>query len=202
MPAQRNNLMYSRRSALNLGAKQTIAKLVADHVEDGTSLAISIGTTPEVVVEALKGKSELTIFTNNLNVAMLASAQPDWSVSIPGGAVRSGDRDVLGPAAEDFFARYCVDYGIFGVGGVTADGNLLDFTDDEVKCRAAIQANCNSAYLVLDHTKFGRRAHVRGGKISSVGKVFCDALPPAPIVDMLSQSRTHLITPQKALRNA
>ncbi|KEJ89612.1 Transcriptional regulator, DeoR family [Sulfitobacter donghicola DSW-25 = KCTC 12864 = JCM 14565] len=199
IPVQSKNLLYAHRSALNLGAKQRIAQLVAEHIEDGVSLAVSIGTTPELVVAALKDKSELSIFTNNLNVAMLACQHPDWSVTLPGGAVRLSDCDILGPQVEDFFARYCVDYGIFGVGGVAPDGSLLDFTEEEVQCRAAIQANCNAAYLALDHSKFGRRAHVRGGDIAALDKVFCDALPPAAISDVLAKSNTPIFTPQESL---
>lgn len=199
MPAQSRNLMYADRSTLNLRAKRAIADVVADHVEDGSSLAVSIGTTPECVVAALKDKSGLRIFTNNLNVAMFASGQEGWTVTIPGGALRLRDRDILGPHVEDFFARYCVDYGVFGVGGVTNDGCLLDFTDDEVRCRAAIQANCNASYLVVDHTKFGRRADVRGGDISSVSKVFCDACPPAAIATLLAKSNAGFVTAQGAL---
>lgn len=199
MPVQSNNLMYSQRSALNFNAKKRIAELVAGHIEDGASLAISIGTTPELVVAALNDKSELSIFTNNLNVAMLACQHPDWSVTLPGGAVRLRDRDILGPQVDDFFARYCVDYGIFGVGGVASDGSLLDFTDEEVGSRAAIQANCNSSFLVLDHSKFDRRAHVRGGHISTLSKVFCDATPPSAIADILIHSNTPIITPEESL---
>lgn len=201
-PVLRSNLNYARRSALNPREKQLIASLVADHVADGSSLAISIGTTPEIVIEALIGKPNLRIFTNNLNVAMLASAQSDWQVTIPGGSIRPNDRDVLGPAVEEFFAKYRVDYGIFGVGGVSPSGNLLDFTEDEVACRAVIQANCNESYLVLDHSKFSRRAFVRGGVISSPTKVFCDDTPPAPIVDLLKASQTPLITPEKDTSHA
>jgi DeoR family glycerol-3-phosphate regulon repressor len=118
---------------------------------------------------------------------------------LPGGAVRLRDRDIIGPQVDDFFARYCVDYGIFGVGGVAYDGSLLDFTEEEVQSRAAIQANCNSSYLVLDHSKFDRRAHVRGGHISTLSKVFCDAKPPPAIADILTQSNTPIFIPQESL---
>lgn len=195
IPVQSRNLLYAHRSALHLGAKQCIAQLVADHIEDGASLAVSIGTTPELVVAALEDKSDLSIFTNNLNVAFLACQHPDWSVTLPGGCVRPGDRDLLGPQVEDFFARYCVDYGIFGVGGVAPDGGLLDFTEDEVHCRGAIQANCNAAYLAVDHSKFGRRAHVRGGDIASLDKVFCNTAPPPEIEQLLAKSNTQIVTP-------
>ncbi|MBT4587278.1 MAG: DeoR family transcriptional regulator, partial [Gammaproteobacteria bacterium] len=47
--------------------------------------------------------------------------------------------------------------------------------------------------LVLDHEKFGRIAHVRGGQIEEVTKVFCDQHPPNEIVQIIDDSESQLI---------
>ena len=67
------NVAYAWRQTLNSEAKQNLAREVARHVPNGVSLAFSIGTTPEIVSKALLGHQHLRIFTNNLNIAMLAS---------------------------------------------------------------------------------------------------------------------------------
>ncbi|MCL4138876.1 UNVERIFIED_CONTAM: hypothetical protein GTU68_019112 [Idotea baltica] len=131
-PAPAANIHYSTRQILNLREKQLIAKLVAGHVDSNQALAFSIGTTPEIVMQALTGHDKLAVFTNNLNVAFTASVNPSFQVTIAGGRLRHGDRDVLGSAAQAFFANYKVDIGIFGVAGVDEDGTLLDFHEDEV----------------------------------------------------------------------
>jgi len=86
-----------------------------------------------------------------------------------------------------------VDIGIYGVAGVDEDGTLLDFYEEEVRARQIIRANSRSAFLVLDHTKFGRAAHVRGGRIDEATKVFCDRPPPPGIRALLAQSGSQLI---------
>jgi len=173
-PAPVGNLHYARRQILNLPAKRAIAERVAQEVPDGASLAFSIGTTPEIVMQALARHAALRIFTNNLHVAFSASQTESFEVTIAGGRLRHGDRDTLGAETERFFSAYKVDIGIFGVAGVDADGTLLDFHEEEVAARQAILANCRKAFLVLDATKFGRAAHVRGGHITDVDAVFCD----------------------------
>ncbi|MHA7776557.1 DeoR/GlpR family DNA-binding transcription regulator [Roseibium sp. M-1] len=178
-PAPASNIHYSTRQILNLPEKQQIAKLVAGHVENNLSLAFSIGTTPEIVMQALVGHDKLAVFTNNLNVAFTASVNSSFQVTIAGGRLRHGDRDVLGSAAQAFFANYKVDIGVFGVAGVDEDGTLLDFHEDEVAARQSILANCRKSFLVLDHSKFGRSAHVRGGQLGDVDAIFTDRpLPP------------------------
>lgn len=187
------NVAYAWRQILNSDAKQAIALSVARHVPDGVSLAFSIGTTPEIVSRALIGHQHLRIFTNNLNIAMLACANPTFEVTVAGGRLRNEDRDVMGAGMEALFGAYKVDIGIYGVAGVDEDGTLLDFYEEEVRARQMIRENCRRAYLVLDHTKFGRAAHVRGGRIDEAAKVFCDRMPPAAMQAMIARAGNELI---------
>lgn len=187
------NVAYAWRQILNSDAKQTIAREVARHVPDGVSIAFSIGTTPEIVSRALLNHQHLRIFTNNLNIAVLACSNPTFEVTVAGGRLRNEDRDVLGTGMEAMFGAYKVDIGVYGVAGVDEDGTLLDFYEEEVRARQMIRENSRRAYLVLDYTKFGRAAHVRGGRIDEASKIFCDRLPPPAIVRLLERAGVELI---------
>jgi len=52
---------------------------------------------------------------------------------------------------------------------------------------------------VLDYQKFGRSAHIRGGDIRDVSKVFCDMSPPNEIVTLLKESTSDLIVSNKEI---
>jgi DeoR family transcriptional regulator, glycerol-3-phosphate regulon repressor len=192
-PVNVGNEAYTWRQILNKDAKQRIAREVARHVPNGVSLAFSIGTTPEIVAGALLAHERLRIFTNNLNVAMLACTNPTFEVTVAGGRLRNDDRDVLGSGMETMFTALKVDIGIYGVAGVDEDGTLLDFYEEEVRARQIIRENCRSSYLVLDCTKFGRAAHVRGGQMGEATKVFCDRPPPGTVLEELKQSGAELV---------
>lgn len=179
IPAPKANLGFGERRILNQGAKERIGRNVARFVPNGASIAISIGTTPEIAVRHLARHTDLKIFTNSLMAATSACAAPGVEVHVPGGPIRTEARDVVGRDVEIFFDRYKVDIGIYGVGGVEADGQLLDFNEEEIRVRDAIHRNCRTVYLVLDATKFGRPAHVRGGHLADADIIFCDKpLPP------------------------
>lgn len=186
------NLGYGARRSLNQGAKARIAQMFSREVSSGASIAVSIGTTPEFAVQALQDQTDLTVVTNNLNIAIFACDREGWTVHVPGGTVRPGDRDILGPQTQSFFARYQVDIGLFGAAGVAEDGTLLDFTEEEVAARLAILRNCRRSVLLLDGTKFGRAAHVRGGHITDVDQVICDVTPPDALARALSARGTAL----------
>ncbi len=191
--AKSGNLAYESRQILARGAKQAIGREVARHIQNGSSLAFGIGTTPQLVAEALLGHDSLRVFTNNLNIAMLSCSNPTFEVNIVGGRLRNGDRDVLGTGMESFLTSYMVDVGIYGAAGVAEDGTLLDFYDEEVRARKLIRENSRETFLVLDHTKFERAAHVRGGNVGAATKVFCNARPPENIIKVLNDAGAELV---------
>jgi DeoR family glycerol-3-phosphate regulon repressor len=192
-PAATGNVAYRSRRILAQAAKRAIAREVARHIPNNVSVAFSIGTTPEVVAGALIRHDSLRIFTNNLHIAVGACANPGFKVHVAGGAVRNSDCDVLGPGIESLLSSYVFDFGIYGVAGVDEQGTLLDFHEDEVRARQLIHDNSRTTFLVLDDSKFGRIAHVRGGWIGQPTKIFCNRMPPPRILDILEGAGSELV---------
>lgn len=152
-----------------------------------------IGTTPEQCALALADHSGLRVMTNNLNAALALSRSSSCEITVAGGRLRNLDRDVVAGDAHGFFSRFAVDIGIYGVGGVAEDGTLLDFSPDEVTMRSELARHCRQRFLVLDHTKFGRGAAVRGGHIAEASVVFTDRPVPAAIADQLRAASVRLV---------
>lgn len=193
LPPEGENLAYPARQVLNLHAKRQIAALVARDVPDNATLFFGIGTTPEQCALALTEHPGLRVMTNNLNVAMALSRNPSCEITIAGGRLRNLDRDVVAAEAHDFFSRFSVDIGIYGVGAVAEDGTLLDFGPDEIEVRRNLAQHCRQRFLVLDHSKFGRDATVRGGHITEATAVFTDKPVPPAIAGQLKDAGVRLV---------
>lgn len=193
LPPTTENLAYTARQVLNNAAKRKVGNLLAAEIADGASLFLGIGTTPEACAHALADHQGLRVMTVNLNAALAFSRNPDCEVIIAGGKLRGLDNDVVGVEAVAFFGRFIVDHGIYGVGGVDVDGTLLDFTEDEVRVRQSLAGNCRQKLLVLDHSKFGRGATVRGGHITEASAVFTDKPAPPEIAALLHEAGVRLI---------
>jgi len=82
---------------------------------------------------------------------------------------------------------------------VESDGTLVDFSEREVRARELIHENSRTTMLVLDHSKFGRAAHVRGGQITDIAKIFTDRQPPKNIVDQVANSAAELVICEEGL---
>ncbi|MCE8021200.1 DeoR/GlpR family transcriptional regulator [Halomonas sp. MCCC 1A11036] len=179
------NTAYSTRKNLNLEAKRRIAALVAGHIPDHASLFINIGTSNEVVAEALLDHQGLEVITNNLNVAAILQHKEDFNVIIAGGQVRSRDGGIIGEATIDFINQFKVDFGIIGISGIDEDGSLLEFDYQEARVAQAIIHNSRQVYLIADHSKFHRNPVVRQGNIAQLDALFTDRQPPERIVHLM-----------------
>ncbi len=186
------NVAYSHRKVICQPEKQKIARRLAREVPDRASLFINIGTTTEEVAKALLHHHGLRVITNNLNVALILSGNPDFEVIVAGGLIRSRDRGIIGEATIDFIHQFKVDYGIIGISGIDLDGTLLDFDYREVRAARAIIDNSRRVFLAADHTKFGRNAMVRLGGIDEVDTLFTDAPPPSALAEVLATSEVGL----------
>lgn len=189
LPPASTNLPWETREVQQIEGKRRIAEAVAAHIPDNASVAIGLGTTPHQVALALRGHRHLQVVTNSMRVVLALAGCEGVAITVAGGLLRAADLDVVGEAAARCFARFKTDYAVFGVGGIDADGTLLDFSRDEVIAREAMRQNCRQSLLVVDRSKFGRAAMARGGLLSDMDHVFCDQPPGEAFLPLLEAAR-------------
>jgi DeoR family transcriptional regulator, glycerol-3-phosphate regulon repressor len=186
------NTHYQMRKILHREEKQRIAAKLAELIPDGASLFINIGTTTETIAMALMRHANLRIVTNNLHVASILSAKPDFRVIIAPGEVRYTDGGIVGDATRDFVSQFRMDFGIIGISGIHSDGSLLDFDDREVSVARSIIQHSGQVILAADHSKFGRSAMVQLGNISQAHHLVTDADPGKHIRAILQEHKVQL----------
>ncbi|QEA40713.1 DeoR/GlpR family transcriptional regulator [Pistricoccus aurantiacus] len=181
------NTSYSTRKSLNLEAKQRIAAAVARQIPEDASLFINIGTTNEIIAQALLEHRSLEVITNNLNVAAILQHKEQFKLIIAGGQIRSRDGGIIGEATIDFINQFKVDVGIIGISGIDEDGSLLEFDYQEARVAQAIIRNSRQVFLAADYSKFQRNPVVRQGHLSQISALFTDRNPPDNIRRLLKQ---------------
>lgn len=181
------NEPYSNRLNALSSAKHDIGKAAADHIPNGSSLFLNIGTTTEMVARALLDHKNLRIVTNNLNIATILSQNDSFEIMIAGGQLRGKDGGIVGPATTDFIKQFRLDYGVIGVSGIEEDGSLVDFDYQETRNAQAIIVHSKEVMLVADHSKFGRRAMTSFGHISDIDMIFTDEPPNQHYANMLRE---------------
>lgn len=191
-PRQNRNQPFSNRQVINLEAKRAIASAVAELLPEGASIFLGIGTTLQQLALCLLSHPGLRVITNNLNAALTLCQNPRIETLVTGGCIRPSDQDLVGEDATRFLRRFQVNYGIFGIGGLSESGELMDFSPEESHLSRAIIENSDQRILVADNSKYMRRAPVRSGRIDEVDLLVTDQVTPG-VRDLLSASGTNVI---------
>lgn len=174
------NLGYEARRRLNAEAKAAIAAACAAAIPENSSLILNLGTTTEAVAQALINHANITVVTNNMNVANILLANPGCEIMVAGGALRRSDGGLTGELTTQFFEQFKVDYAVIGASALDEDGDLLDFDLAEVRVSRAILRQARRVFVVADHSKLGRPAPARIASLSEVDTIFTDLpLPEA-----------------------
>jgi DeoR family transcriptional regulator, glycerol-3-phosphate regulon repressor len=172
------NIGYEQRRRMNEAAKAAIARACAQAIPENCSIIMNLGTTTEAVARELLTHRNITVITNNMNVANILVANPGCDIMVAGGALRRIDGGLVGELTTQFFEQFKVDVAVIGTSALDHDGDLLDFDLAEVRVSKAIIRQARRTFLVVDHSKLDRSAPARLASLSEIDTVFTDrALP-------------------------
>ena len=177
------NLGYEQRRRMNASAKTAIARTCAAAIPDNCSIILNLGTTTEAVATELLHHSNITVVTNNMNVANILLANPGCDIMVAGGGLRRSDGGLVGELTTQFFEQFKVDFAVIGVSALDRDGDLLDFDLAEVRVSRTIIRQARRAFLVCDHSKIDRSAPARLASLADLDTLFTDQ----PLPDDLAQ---------------
>jgi DeoR family glycerol-3-phosphate regulon repressor len=188
-----SNIGYEARRRMNEAAKTAIAKACAANIPDNSSMILNLGTTTEAVARELIHHRNITVVTNNMNVANILVANPGCEIMVAGGALRRSDGGLVGELTTQFIEQFKVDFAVIGTSALDRDGDLLDFDLAEVRVSRAILRQARQCYLVTDNTKLGRSAPARIASLSELDAVFTDVALPANLMQACESWGTRVV---------
>lgn len=187
------------RLRMQVDQKESIGRLAASLVVDGSVIMINGGTTNLALARNLREHRDLTIATNNLRLPAEISPRAYRDLYVFGGSVRSITQTTTGPvifpgptAAEQISVQ--ADLALIAVGAVSPTAFSTSNLGDAVMM-AAMMDNATKVAVLADSTKFGQRLFARVSELSRADYFVCDTRPPTDIEDALLQSGVEIVTP-------
>lgn len=160
-------------------AKNAIARLAAELVRPGMSLALGAGTTTFALAHKLARVPELTIVTNSPRLAAVAEQSPDphRTVLLTGG-MRTPSDALVGPLATGALATLRVDLAVLGAHGLTAEAGCTTPNILEAAVNSAILASAARTAVLIDSGKWGVTGLCRFAALDDIDILLSDdALP-------------------------
>jgi len=165
------------RSRIAFREKATIASLVLPMLKGGMSIFLDTGTTTLAVARELGSVSDLTVFTNSLDIALIVGKLEQHRVRVASGTLRPNDNALVGYDTLAFVRRYEFDVALMGIAAIDRERGFMDFEEDEAELRRVVVQQAALRIILADHGKFGRRARVRTFDFRSVDRIVTDRAP-------------------------
>lgn len=159
----------------NLAAKRIIAAAAMKFVKPGKTLFIDASTTC-IEFARLLAQSNLpvTVVTNSILVSACFTEHPAVTLIQLGGVVNLLNSCTVGSAVERAARSYFFDFGFFSTLGYVRDVGTFESSLDISGVKLAYVAQCKEVILLVDHSKFGRRALNQVFADQQINKIITD----------------------------
>ncbi len=187
---------FESREEKNTSAKQVIAKLACDFVQDGDIIYIDSGTTTMHMLPHLAELRNLTIITNNLNVILSSLPYLHLNVLCTGGTLFRTTNSFVDMDAINFLKKYNISKAFMASTGISISKGITNSSSFEYDIKKYMVDNCDMVVLLADETKIGRVSLTTYCDLKDINVFVTNAQPDDEYVEFFNKNNIKLITPQ------
>lgn len=157
-----------------LPRKRAIGRAASALVEDGSTVALSSGSTVLELARHLRER-DLTVITNALDVANVLLDAPHIELIVLGGVVLPGMHSLRGHLTEEAMRDLRADTLFMGTSAIDLERGFLTEQVREIAVDRALRAMARDAVILADASKFDRVAPGFMFGFDQVGTLVTDA---------------------------
>lgn len=171
------DMPFSVRQKRNIEAKKVIAELIEGLIQDGDHIVVDPSSTAVFIVNALKGKKDLTIVTNSIEVLVELSDVSGWDIISTGGTLKENYLALVGPKALEGIHSFNSDKVILSCKGIDMDKGITDANEMFSQVKKAMLQSAKQKILAVDSTKFESVAFSKICDVTDLDMVVTDKKP-------------------------
>lgn len=167
-------LNSSQKKVEHIKEKEAIAVKALGYVDDGDTIAIDTGTTTLCFARLLVSKKNLTIVTNDIEIAGFLEENTEFDIVLIGGRLRRGFHCNVGPIALRCLEGLSVDKAFVASNSVSVKNGLTTPSIELAQIKENFVRFAEEVYLLCDSSKFGRASFVKFADISDIDTIITD----------------------------
>jgi DeoR/GlpR family transcriptional regulator of sugar metabolism len=154
--------------------KQAIGRHAATLVRDSDAVLLDSGSTTFQVALALRQRHDISVITNDLNVAMCLAESPRIQLVVTGGILLESVYTLVGPRAVEELSKLHVDRVFLGADAIHHQVGITNVTYVEVEVKRAMIAAAREVCVVADSSKFEHRALAPVCGLEEIDRILTD----------------------------
>ncbi|MDO5034730.1 MAG: DeoR/GlpR family DNA-binding transcription regulator [Actinomycetaceae bacterium] len=173
-------------------AKAQIARAVAPLIQPGSSVLLDDSTSSVWVLRELIEKAPLSVISNSLLVARELENDTRHSLLMLGGEYQPWAAATMGPMTIRDLDGIHADVCLISASGIRGETVYHPYADVAAVKQKMMEVS-ELTILLLDHTKFSRRAMYAFGKLSNVNVAVVDAKTRAEDIRQLESAGVEVL---------
>ncbi|WP_130858923.1 DeoR/GlpR family DNA-binding transcription regulator [Gracilibacillus phocaeensis] len=147
---------FHERESVRLNEKKRIGEYAASFIENGDNIILDSGTTTLHIAEAIKKKKDITVITNDINIAAQLRFSEAIKVIVTGGVLFPNSYMLNGRGTDSTLENLNVQKAFIGTPAFHQVKGLTHFDDYLISAKKAMIQSSKHIIVVADHTKINR----------------------------------------------
>lgn len=190
--SQTMGVHFYKRAETLLAEKQKIALNMLPLLENKVTMAADSSTTVMELLKLLKERSDLTLLTNSTEVF---NELPKTGINVvsTGGEYNRNSLSLQGSLTKEIIKRYLVDILVMSCNGLDMENGALDSNESEAEVKKVMLEQATEVALLVDHSKFDKKAFVQLVQLKHVNYIVTDKNPGSDWVEFCEKNAIQLI---------
>ena len=187
-----DNIHFYKRAKSFYEEKQKVARNALPFIKNKTTMAADSSSTAMELLKLLKERNDLTLLTNSAE-AFHELAQSEINVVSTGGELNKNTLSLQGRITKEIISRYHVDIMVMSCKGLDIANGALDSNEAEAEIKKTMIRQAAEVALLVDHSKFDRKAFVQLVDLSHINYIITDKSPGAEWISFCKENNIQLV---------
>jgi len=161
---------------LNLAAKQKIARLAIDLINNGDTVIFDTGTTTLELAKLLNQRQRITAVTNDFEIARVLEEFNSISVVMLGGQLRRNFHCTVGAAGIEMLAQLSVDKAFMGTNSFSISNGASTPNIEQAEIKKAMVASAQKVILLCSNRKLGKDSFAHFASLDQIDKLVIEKI--------------------------
>lgn len=180
-----NDLPLEEKTVRHIDEKRRIGEAAAGFVQDGDTIILDGGSTTLQIARNLRSRSDITVATASIHIALELLRPPGTDVLMLGGMVRATSASVVGPYAEQMLRDHTFRKLFLAGDGFDVGYGLTTTNTMEAHLNRRMIDSAHQTFVVVDSSKIGRRGLSRICGVEAINTLVIDDGIPNEVVQRL-----------------
>jgi|SRR5690625_594249 len=147
---------FKERESAQYDAKKRMGEYAGEFINDGDNIFLDSGTTTVHIVDAIIKKKNITVITNDINIAAKLRFSSHTKVIVTGGNLFPESYMLNGLITDQTLSELYVHIAFIGTPAFHHKLGLSHFDDYLVSAKRSMIQSAKNVIAVADHTKIGK----------------------------------------------